>query len=1476
MNFVYATAEGSYELTVELDGADARIGDLARALGLADAVPPRVVDPAPGSSPGQVPGLFVDGFYRHAATPLRHAGMHEGAIVSANLLGSGQRPPQWDPGVYLSVLSGLDAGRSVPADPEVDYTIGRAPGCHLQLPDPTVSRHHCRLRINPEGTVTVSNESASVPTRVAGCPVTEPVIVPFGTPILLDTVAVVVSRLDGDDRLLGFGEDHGENGTSSLNRPPRPAATHPSPLTPAPEEPKELNKQPFNTATVLAPMAIGLVMVLVLGNPIYGVMAVASPVMAVGNWWQQRHDAGRHLRRSSRQYAKELEAFGVSVADARADELDRLRAAIPTLPEIVRRALLPSVRLWERRRWQDDFLLLDLGQADLPWEPLGQASPGTIPEGVAAVLSANGVLPDVPMPVRLAPYPVASSFTGSISTGSLLGGGRSPSSQEGGVPSGVWGDAPGGVLGIVGPRHWALGLARSLVCQASVLHGPADLSIVVAAADDPDRVWEWAKWLPHTRHAVGGGEARLVAVGARDANALFESLLDGSPEKETSGYEAFAAFGRGGQEREPATLFLVDGEELLAGRASPGRHLLSGGAGPAAGIVIAPSVERLPSLCDKVVTIEETGEANLVHIRQAGAPIALHIAALDARLARRIALALSRFDDPELHVVGGGLPGVIRLGAMLGVKEWTPEAVASRWKAAAGRRSEMRAAIGSSEDGLFELDLDRHGPHGLIGGTTGSGKSELLKTLVASLASSYPPDQLTFGLFDFKGGATFADFATLPHTVGMASDLDVSLAKRALRCLRAELLRRERVFEAAGVKDLVELNERQAMGDQLACSVEVLPRLVVIIDEFAAMAKELSEEIGALADLTARGRSLGVHLLLATQKPSTAINAEIRANTRLRISLQVEDQQDSVDVVGIPDAAKIDHKGRGYFRVGSSEVVPLQTAWSTSKTAVDGDNGLTVTAFPFAAHATPAPAPAAAGTTTELTALVGAITTAYADTGRPLPRRPWPDPLPDGLTLDELDELPKDPAVADDLYFALADDPDRQTRHPVGWPMGSGNLLFYGIVGSGTTTALATLAVAFARAASPERHQLYVLDGGAGDLMTLEALPHCGSVIRAGEEERQIRLFRVIGQELGRRRSLSAAERAACPVILLVIDNLEGLRAAYETESGPTWEQFLRIYNDGPEAGIYVAGSATRVNGLPSPLTATTPNKYILRLADSADYGSFGLTRITLPTFVPGRAIRITDRSVVQIALAGSRLANAVDALASSTPPGKVAPIRSLPDVVPADELTGVSKLLADRWDLAVGRSDEDLSVSVLSLYENEHVFVAGPARSGKSTALLTVTTSLLDADPRAEVYGFGGRRSPLLTSPLLRRATANPAEVGELIDLGLVAPGPALLLIDDAELFDDPGGRLAALLTGGPPNLHVAAAGKSDILRGMFGHWSQTVRRSRAGLLLQPALDRDGELLGARLPFKVQTSFPPGRGFLVCDGNATIVQTAS
>lgn len=221
------------------------------------------------------------------------------------------------------------------------------------------------------------------------------------------------------------------------------------------------------------------------------------------------------------------------------------------------------------------------------------------------------------------------------------------------------------------------------------------------------------------------------------------------------------------------------------------------------------------------------------------------------------------------------LPPSARLLEILGLQDPTAAALAGRWRSSS--RS-TKAVVGYSLNGPFALDLVNHGPHGLVAGTTGSGKSEFLQTLVASLAVANRPDAMTFVLVDYKGGAAFKDCVDLPHTVGLVTDLDTHLVERALTSLSAELTHREHQLAAAGAKDLEDYLDYAGRRPELA----PIPRLLIVIDEFASMARELPDFVSGLVNVAQRGRSLGIHLILATQRPSGVVSAEIRANTNLR------------------------------------------------------------------------------------------------------------------------------------------------------------------------------------------------------------------------------------------------------------------------------------------------------------------------------------------------------------------------------------------------------------------------------------------------------------------------------------------------------------------------------------------------------------------------------------------------------------------
>ncbi len=439
-------------------------------------------------------------------------------------------------------------------------------------------------------------------------------------------------------------------------------------------------------------------------------------------------------------------------------------------------------------------------------------------------------------------------------------------------------DLSGRVLGLVGDRVNALELGRGLLCSAAVLHGPSDLAVAVVTDRPAD--WDWVKWLPHVMVAPTD-RRRLLAGDAIETVAVLDWI----------------ATRPGAGQQRPVVLVVVDRGPLTDPPGLAVRRVLGGATGDMAGIVLADGADDLPAECTDLVDCGHrrarltTGEGSM-ELAPAGvvAPVAV-----------TLARGLASYRDPDQVDPGAGLPRAVRLLEAAGSAGPSSEELIGRWSdGGAG----LDAVLGVTATGPMHIDLAAAGPHALVAGTTGSGKSELLRTLVASLALAHDPEQVNFVLVDYKGGSAFDAAVHLPHTVGLVTDLDGGLADRALRCLEAELRHRERELRTLGAPDIERF---RALGGRL-------PRMVIVVDELAALARELPRFVGSLVDIAARGRSLGIHLVLATQRPAGVVSDAIRANTDIRVALRVTDRADSTDVLGDPAAAAIgrDLPGRGW------------------------------------------------------------------------------------------------------------------------------------------------------------------------------------------------------------------------------------------------------------------------------------------------------------------------------------------------------------------------------------------------------------------------------------------------------------------------------------------------------------------------------------------------------------------------------------
>ena len=944
---------------------------------------------------------------------------------------------------------------------------------------------------------------------------------------------------------------------------------------------------------MLIPALLGVTMALVLRNPTYLLFTLMSPVMLGANWWSERRSGAREHKEAVAAYHRDLAASQARLVEATSSEQDRLRQDHPDAAEAFLTCVLPGRRLWERRRHDVDSLVLRVGTGDIE---------------STVVLTGS---PEQDSDHRLFCVPVT------------VGLGQA------------------GVLGVAGPAEGVVGLLRWLVVQLCAFHPTRDLGVTVLTSRSEEH-WSWLRWLPHLRPATAEGSVALVGNDPDTVAAQVSALTVLLEERK----RAMAGASRVTAQSFPAHVVVVHGYAAM--RTTRGLAQLFD-EGPEAGIylICADVDERLLSeRCTSVVAWDPS-RPDYATVRRTGEPDVRDV--LVEGVARgwceRVARSISPLVDVGGEQDGAMLPDSARLLDLIGLDPPRADAIRARW--ALEPRSTVMT-IGAGLDGTFTLDLAKDGPHGLIAGMTGSGKTELLQTMIASLALANRPDNLNFVLVDYKGDAAFKDCVDLPHTVGKVNDLDPHLVVRALESLQAELTHRKNFLAAAGVKDIEDYQDLLSREPHRPA----LPRLLLVIDEFAQMIKDLPDFVKGLVGIAQVGRSLGVHLLLATQRPSGAVSPEIRANTNLRISLRVADAADSADVLQSPEAASIPKSapGRGYARLGAGSLMSFQAG------RVGGRRPGAVAAGdvppPFVApvawrhlgYQAPRPTGAVAEVDvkdTDLAGLVAALREAAEAEGVPPQRQPWLPALPTSLPLsavyaahDSTDESVQAPGRLPALPFGLRDVPQDQRQVVATFdPVRDGHLLVIGSSGTGRSQVLRAIAAGIVSLTSPRDLHLHALDCGNGALKPLTSMPHTGAVVGRTEVERAARLFERLGAEMDRRQEVLAAggfadisraaslRRGPLPHLVFLLDRWEAFTPVLgDYENGVMTEAVGRILREGASVGVHavITGDRSLAN---NRLASATDNKLVFRLADPMDYSLVGLNPRQLPDAMPpGRA----------------------------------------------------------------------------------------------------------------------------------------------------------------------------------------------------------------------------------------------------------------
>ncbi|MEU0555244.1 FtsK/SpoIIIE domain-containing protein [Dactylosporangium sp. NPDC006015] len=708
-----------------------------------------------------------------------------------------------------------------------------------------------------------------------------------------------------------------------------------------------------------------------------------------------------------------------------------------------------------------------------------------------------------------------------------------------------------GALGVAGPTGVTDGVLRSWLTQLATLANPTDLAVVVLS-DAPE--WTWTGWLPHTRTltaAIAPG-ARTIAAGEEDrlqVLALVEALL----RQRRRGRHAIA-------ESFVPHVVVVLPDPSLVPPASLTRLVEEG---PRCGISLlvgAPTRDELPP----GVSVQD------------GEP-------LPADVATRVAHALAATPD----AAGSAAPRVAPLAEVLNLTELSPSAIVKRWVPSTRDRG-LAAPIGlggmaAGGVGPVSVDLRRDGPHGLVAGVGGSGRSWLLRSYLAALAATYPANRLTFVLMDFPpasgavsgsdpaadadpGSApvgTFAECVSLPHTVGVFTDTDPHQARRVLVSLNAELRRREAVLRRHSVKDIVEM-ERKFPAAAPA-------NLLVVVAEFVDAPADF---VPALRELARRGRHAGVHLLLATAKPHGAVDDDLRAEADLRIALRVEEEADSLEVLERPDAAHLSPllAGRAFVRTTEGGFQAVQVAYGgfrspagrratpTTVTEVRFESGL------IDREALDAPVGGDESAPTDLQRLVEAISAAHREARVPDQPRPWQPPLAQSYTLEELTQ-PETAGHGSGFSAAIGmvDLPNSQARQV--WQLDLdelGHLLVFGPTGGGKSSLLDTVAASFSARFDGTRLRVYRVDGTA--------------------VEQAEALLATIDKLVVERAAL--AEHAGARVLVLVDGHDVRLNDA-----------LIRLAGDGKAVGVHLVLATEQRSAVPTALSRLMPGRIVLRSA---------------------------------------------------------------------------------------------------------------------------------------------------------------------------------------------------------------------------------------------------------------------------------------
>ena len=920
----------------------------------------------------------------------------------------------------------------------------------------------------------------------------------------------------------------------------------------------------------------------------------------------------KHEKKRQEKYFTYLSEIGDRIKDVAKKQSEILNETFITQEECLERIIRVKPNLWERSVGQGDFLRLRLGMgtANMNLDVKYQEKKFTMDDDSLQ----NAMLALAEEPKELKNVPISISLTENVA------------------------------IGIYGDKDCRDNMIMSLILQLVSLHGYDEVKLVMITGDEDEATWGFTRYLPHVWN-----NSRTVRYHAHTLDDVKE--ISNILEKEIGERKAVS------QHREerfmPYYVCVITSDTLRKKCVALKRILGEDNLGFTA-IITGDNFSDFPKETRTIIHADGKDSKLFDKDDTSGRQLPFAADIANKKVFENMSTKLANI-ELDVAETSFSLPNMMTFLEMFNVGKVEHLNSLTRWKENNPTKT-LQTPIGIGADGdSFLLDLHEkyHGPHGLVAGMTGSGKSEFIITYILSLAVNYHPDEVSFILIDYKGGGLAGAFENsdkgikLPHLAGTITNLDGAAITRSLVSIQSELRRRQAVFNEArkisneGTMDIYKY--QQLYREKVVH--EPMPHLFIISDEFAELKTQQPEFMEQLISAARIGRSLGVHLILATQKPSGVVDDQIWSNSRFRVCLKVQEKSDSQDMIKCPDAAELSQTGRFYLQVGFNELFAIgQSAWcgaeyqpsdvvekpiDTSIQVIDSLGRAIISVKPDQKTAN-------VSNTKQIVSIVKYLSDLAADEGVTA-RSLWLEPIPAHIYVDRLEEKYAVKSCGTILNPVVGeyDDPFNQKQGVLTIPLSAeGNCLIFGATGNGKTTFATTLCYSLIKNHTPDELNLYLMDYGSETLKAFASAPHVGGVVTASEDEKCVNLLKMLLKEMEERRSLFSSyggdysnycknSGKTVPNIVVVLNNFSGFAEQMEDYQ----EEFALLTRDGVKYGIYFVVTATNVNAVRYRVQQNFRMLLTMQLNDVTDYITIvGKNDGVIPSKYKGRGLVALDR----------------------------------------------------------------------------------------------------------------------------------------------------------------------------------------------------------------------------------------------------------